>query len=973
MPITGKTAHVVPTDRSYACARYGTHDHARQGLSRVAPRRVTVVIAILAVYAAVGVLLIAFGDALGRRAFLVGAIPPAVTLAWLVPRLVDVVDGHIFMSSLSWVGALDLAVDLRLDGFGATMTLIVAGVGVLVFLYAERYFGPDPLYPGRLSGVLVLFGGAMVGLVQADNFFILYTFWELTAITSFLLIGMDHTDARARAAALHALLVTSAGGLAMLGGFVLIQTESGISRLSQLTDGPMPSGTVITVALVLILVGAFTKSAQYPFHAWLPGAMAAPTPVSAYLHSATMVTAGVYLVARLAPVFATVWLWRPVVFAVGGVTILAGGINALRQDDTKLMLAFGTVSQLGFMVVLFGAGSTGTALAGWVLLVAHSLFKAALFMVVGVLDRETGTRDLRRLPALGRPWWWIEATAAVSAASMAGVPLTAGFIAKEADFESLTDARFGGHGLLLVVVVVGSVLTAAYSARFYWGAFVAPRRRARARHEEAAHEEAAPSAPSPSWRFGAPAGVLALGSVVFGVLPGIEDPLAASSVRALHAGTPSVHLAVWHGWSFELWLSALVLGGGLALFMLYEGGWISLTRRSGLPNGERAYYLVLRALARESRRVTGVVQNGSLPVYAGVILATAAALPAWTLATEWDWSEWPNGIGRAGDVPIAGFLVVAALGAAVVRRRFAAAVFLGATGYAMAALFVAYGAPDLALTQVAVETLSTVVFVLVLRRLPERFERQSTSRRRVIRLAIAGLVGATVFAFAIGASSVSLPASVSDEMVQRAVPDGHGQNVVNVILVDFRALDTLGEITVLTVASIGAAALARVGRRVAEEHGEQQRSISPDRGRRLVFVDVTVQVMFLAVLTASLWLLFAGHNEPGGGFVGGLLAGSAITLRYIAGGIGEVRARSRFRPWTVLGTGLLLATATATFPLLRGGDLLDVASGSPTLPLIGTMHLSSALLFDIGVYLTVLGMVLMAFEAFGEDPAEVRP
>ena len=367
------------------------------------------------------------------------------------------------------------------------------------------------------------------------------------------------------------------------------------------------------------------------------------------------------------------------------------------------------------------------------------------------------------------------------------------------------------------------------------------------------------------------------------------------------------------------------------------------------------------------------MQNGSLPVYAGVILATAAALPAWTLATEWDWSGWPDGIGRAGDVPIAGFLVVAALGAAAVRRRFAAAVFLGATGYAMAALFVAYGAPDLALTQVAVETLSTVVFVLVLRQLPERFERQSTPRRRVVRLAIAGLVGATVFAFAIGASSLSLPASVSDEMVQRAVPDGHGQNVVNVILVDFRATRHArrdhcadGRVDRRRGARTGGPTCRRGARRVPTVRA------TPIERRRLVFVDVTVQVMFLAVMTASLWLLFAGHNEPGGGFVGGLLAGSAITLRYIAGGIGEVRARSRFRPWTVLGTGLLLAAATAAFPLLRGGDLLDVASGSPTLPLIGTMNLSSALLFDIGVYLTVLGMVLMAFEAFGEDAAEVR-
>jgi multicomponent Na+:H+ antiporter subunit A len=923
------------------------------------------VISILALYALTGILLVAFGNRLGTRAMFLGALPSAVTLGWLLPRLNDVTDGNAISSSVTWVAPLHLALDLRLDGFGATMTLIVAGVGLLIFLYAERYFAADAPNLGRLSGLIVLFGGAMIGLVQADNFFILYTFWELTSITSFLLIGIEHTDARARAAALHALLVTSAGGLAMLAGFVLITTQTGESQLSQLTTGPRPTGTVITVALILLLVGAFTKSAQYPFHAWLPGAMAAPTPVSAYLHSATMVTAGVYLVARLAPVFASAPYWRPIVFAVGSVTIMAGGVHAFRQHDTKLMLAYGTVSQLGFMMVLFGAGTSASALAGWTLLVAHALFKAALFMIVGILDHQTGTRDLRRLPALGPTWRWVAAAAAVSAASMAGVPLTAGFIAKEADFAALADARFDGHTLMLAVVVAGSVLTAAYSLKFFLGIFVAPGRRT------GEHEVPAPAPPlAPSLRFATPALLLSAGCILLGVVPSVEDSLASASVQALTAATAPVELAIWHGWNLELALSALALGGGVALFALFNGRPMARRRRELLPSGEVFYFMVLRAIARSSRRITGVVQNGSLPVYAGVILATAALLPGWVLVTQWDSYSWPDAIARPGDLPIVVFLVGAAFAAANVRRRFSAALFLGATGYAMAALFVLYGAPDLALTQIAVETLSTVVFVLVLRRLPDRFERQSTSRRRVLRFAIAGLVGATVFGFAIAASSNPLPASVSAEMVERAVPDGHGRNVVNVILVDFRALDTLGEITVLAVASIGAVALARVGRRAAEARGERRQPRSDNGVRRLVFVDVTVQFMFFAVLMASLWLLFAGHNEPGGGFVGGLLAGSAIALRYIAGGIDEVRARRRVQPWTVLGTGLIIAAGVAAYPLFTGGSLLDVASGSVTVPVLGTVNMSSALLFDVGEYLVVVGMVLMAFEAFGEEPAD---
>jgi multicomponent Na+:H+ antiporter subunit A len=926
-----------------------------------------VTLAIVAAYAVVGSLLIAGGGRLGRRAFFVGWLPFVLSLAWLLPRLGEIIDGRVSSDQVTWVGPLDLSFDLRVDGLAATMTLIVTGVGLLVLWYARGYFATDSPVLGRLAGLLVLFAGAMVGLVQSNNFYTFFMFWELTSVTSFLLIGIQHTQARARAAALQALVITSAGGLAMLAGFVLVSTETGASTFTDLARNPLPTGTVITVASVLLLIGAFTKSAQYPFHSWLPGAMAAPTPVSAYLHSATMVTAGVYLVARLAPVFATTSLWRPLVFVVGSVTILAGGVRALNQDDAKLMLALGTVSQLGFMIVLFGAGTPSATTAGWLLLVTQALFKAALFMVVGILDRLTGTRDLRRLPALGRGWRWIEVTAFVAAATMAGVPLTAGFIAKEADFESLADAGFSGHWLLLAVVVAGSLLTAAYSARFCWAAFVAPRRRARHRGGDAV---ATPS--PPSWSFGAPAALLSLGCLLFGLVPSAEDSLASASVKALYAGAESVHLAIWHGWNLELTLSLLAIAGGIGLLVIY-----SRLRppapRLHLPIGERAYFGTLRGIAWVSHRVTGFVQNGSLPVYAGVILATAMALPAWVLVTQWDWNGWPAAVGRIGYLPIIGFLVVAALGAATVRRRFAAAVFLGATGYAMAALFVAYGAPDLALTQVTVETLSTVVFVLVLRRLPRQFERQSTSRRRVVRAVIAAFVGVVVFVFAIAASRDSLPASVSDQMVERSVPDGHGHNVVNVILVDFRGLDTLGEITVLAVAAIGAAALARVGIRAKRDRGEQWDESEAEPMRRLVFIDVMVQVMFFAVLVASVWLLFAGHNAPGGGFVGGLLAGSALTLRYIAGGMSEVRAQTRFRPWTVLGFGLVLAAVTAAAPLLTGGNLLDVASHAVTVPLVGTVKLSSALLFDIGVYITVVGMVLMAFEAFGEDPAEATP
>ena len=916
-------------------------------------------IATLLAFAVVGAALVAFGARLGRRAFLLGAIVPAATTLWVATQLSAVTDGRPVTETMHWAGELGLSVDLRLDGLAATMSLIVAGVGVAVLLYAARYFAKDAPDLGRLAGLLVLFGGAMLGLVQADHVIVLYTCWELTSITSYLLIGNRHQESRARAAALHALLVTGAGGLALLAGLVLLAQQAGSYRLSEILAAPPPDGAMTTAAIVLVLAGAFTKSAQYPFHAWLPGAMAAPTPVSAYLHSATMVKAGVFLVARVAPMFALAGLWRPLVLTAGCCTLVLGGLRALRQHDLKLLLAFGTVSQLGLLMVLFGAGTPQTTAAGWVLLVAHAAFKAALFMVVGIIDHQTGTRDVRQLSALGRDWRVVEVVTVLALLSMAGVPLGAGFIAKELAYDGLGAGAFGGSGAVLAAAVSGSMLTVAYAAHFYWGAFVGPRRRA------GAGATAAP--PAPDVAFVAPAAVLAVVGIVLGAAPALADGLATVSLAGFGAGGPAVHLALWHGVGAPLLLSALTLSGGAAIFLADRWVQPRLAWGHGIPSGAEVYLAALRGLGVVATRVTGFVQNGSLPVYAGVILLTAALLPAGALLLGGDWGGWPA-FGKVGEAPVAGALLVAALGAAVVRRRFSAAVFLGVAGYSMAGLFVLSGAPDLALTQAVVETLTTVVFVLVMRRLPVRFERQSSLRRRVGRIAIATAVGTTVFVFALVAAGHRITPPVSEEMVARALPDGNGRNIVNVILVDFRGFDTMGEITVLAVASIGAVALARVGRRSAESDGVPA-AISA-AVRRLPFVDVTVRVVFHAVLMTSLWLLFSGHNQPGGGFVGGLLAGSAITLRYVAGGIEEVRRHSRFRPWTVLGSGLLLAAATAALPLLSGGEVLEVATASLDLPLIGALKISSALAFDAGVYLAVVGMVLMVFEAFGDEPAE---
>ena len=924
--------------------------------------------ALLLTHLVVGVGLVAWGSRATRAAVPLAALAPAATVAWLVARGGGPLDGRPVAETVSWVPRLGVDVALRLDGFALLFGALVSGIGVLVVLYSGRYLDAGGAGQGRLLGLLVLFAGSMLGLVLADDLVVLFGFWELTSITSFLLIGNDHDSVNARAAALQALLVTGAGGLAMLGGFVLLGRsagDGGTFRLSAVLADP-PGGTAVTVGLVLVLVGAFTKSAQVPFHSWLPGAMVAPTPVSTYLHSATMVKAGVYLIGRFGPAFTTVWIWRPLVVGVGLATMVVGGLRALRQTDLKLVLAFGTISQLGFMVVMFGLGTADTVVDACELVLAHALFKAALFMVVGVLEHQAGTRDIRRMPRPGPGWGPAVGVIVVSAASMAGFPLLFGFVAKEDAFTGLEPGSFAYAGLVLAPVVLASVLTVAYSLRFAWGAL------------GLAGTDRPSRAPAPRPSLVAPAGLLASLTLVLGLVPWAVEDLIEAAGRSLAGGVEPVHLAAWHGLNLPLLLSALVLSAGLALFAGRDT--VDRVLRVGrrIPSAGEGYVRALRGLNLVADRVTAVAQSGSLPVYAGVILTTAALLTTGALVLGDGWPGWPALVGSAGHVVVCVALLVFAVAAGAVHRRFSAALLLGATGYAMAGLFVAQGGADLALTQVAIETLTTVLFVLVLRRLPDRFESRADVAGQVVRIAAAIAVGVTVFVVGITAAGNRTAAPVSGEMVERSVPDGGGRNVVNVILVDFRGIDTMGEITVLAAAAIGSVALARAGRRPRSAGGRGRSGPAPGqtpaeaaRGgpvRRLVVVDVAVRLVFTAVMVGSLYLLFAGHNQPGGGFVGGIVAGAAVALRYVAGGLDDVRSLSRAHPWTVLGSGLLLSAVMVVLPIALGEAPLEGAVWEADLPLLGHVKATSALPFDIGVYLLVIGLVLMVFESFGDDP-----
>lgn len=921
---------------------------------------------VLLVHLVVGVALLVGRS--GPRVFLAGALAPALAVAWMVWHLPEVVDGRPVVERVEWVPSLGLGVDLRVDAFAALMVLVVAGIGVGVLIYGWSYFqGGDPGEVGRTGGLLVLFAGAMLGVVVADNVLALYGAWELTSVLSFLLVGNKFRLPAARAAAQQAILITGAGGLCLLLGLVMIGRAAGTYRLSEILADP-PTGGAVTAALVLVAVGAFTKSAQYPFHAWLPGAMVAPTPVSAYLHSATMVKAGVYVIARFAPAFAVANpSWRTLLVVVGCWSMVAGGFRALREHDLKLVLAFGTVSQLGFMVALFGLGLDTSTFAAIAVLAAHAVFKAALFMVVGVVDHGLGTRDVRRIPVdVGAGWRGVRLVGAVTAASMAGVPLTFGFVAKEVALDAAAGSGADWTAVLVVVLVAGSTLTAAYACRFVAG--VTGRL-----HEPGDTLTSAPHAPGAV--FVAVPIVLALVTLAFGLVTGPIDRLVGAAAADLVGDVVPKHLAAWHGINLALGLSAVALVGGAALFLVMRRAAIERWPLSGVvPSGDDLYRGTIRGILTTATRVTGWVQVGSMPVYIGVILTTVMAVPlvAW-LATG-SWVGLPDWIDHPLHVPVVAVMLGAALGTAVVRHRLSVAILLGVVGYSMSALFVIHGAPDLALTQAAVETLTTVLFVLTLRRLPIRFDRRSTPATRLLRIGVSLGVAMTVFILVLAAAQTPQPRDVSDEMLARSVPEGKGSNVVNVILVDFRGLDTLGEISVIAVAAIGAVALARVGmRNVSNTISENPAGTGPAGTGRYVFVDGVVRMLVYIAFAVSVYLLFAGHNDPGGGFVGGLVAGAAVALRYVAGGIRDVRTLVRPKPWTILGAGLLLAAVTAAIPVLTGRPILDNGYWTFDPPLLGSVGVSSALAFDLGVYLVVVGLVFMAFEAFGDDrPREAQ-
>lgn len=728
--------------------------------------------------------------------------PLAVSAVALATRLPDALDGRAASEQYSWVDGLNLGLTFRTDGFGVLLGLVVTVIGVAIAIYSAAYFerGADI---ARIAGPMTAFAGAMLGLVLADDVFTLFIFWELTSVTSFLLIGFDDEDPGAIASARKALLVTGAGGLALLGGLVILAVEAGTTRLSEMIEAG-PSGTLVNVALVLVLVGAFSKSAQAPLHFWLPGAMKAPTPISAYLHSATMVKAGIVLIARMAPGFADASVWRPLIVIVGGATMVLGGARALRQFDVKLLLAHGTVSQLGLLTILAGFGTSATTFTAVAMLLTHAVFKAPLFMVVGAVDHATGTRDIRHLGGLKRHLPALAVIGGLAAASMAALPPLLGFASKEKALDALVTADPEGWALAATVLVtLGSVLTVAYTIRWWWGIFGdwSPVQRQREPHHHAA-----------GLGLVAPAGVFAALGLVLGVGSSWFGDRLAQLAASLNPKAAEKYLTLWAGFNTALVLSGVAVIGGV--LVARTGRRLENWQPRHLPSGDRAYQATYDGLILAAKRVTRVVQSGSLPAYVGVVFLTLALVLAAALVNGGGGDDvdivWAD---SALQVVLAVLVAVLAIGVTVVTRRFTAALLLGGAGTFQALIFLFWGAPDLALTQALVETLSLVVLLLVLRHLPERFSREGSWAPRGLRLSIAVGVGVlvTVFAWMAGTTRVGTPPN--DQLGELAVPEAGGRNIVNVILVDFRAADTMGEIAVLGIAAVGVANLVRVARR----------------------------------------------------------------------------------------------------------------------------------------------------------------
>lgn len=905
-----------------------------------------------------------------RRLTAFAAVGVSMTsLGLLLTQAREVFNGAVITQSWSWLPQLGIDFSFRLDALGLLFALLISGIGTLIYIYAYFYLGPKNSL-NKLYLLLMLFMAAMLGISLSNNLILLLIFWELTSISSFLLVGYWSNYDAAQRGSRMALTITGMGGLAMLGGFILLGQITGTYEIDQILTmtAQIQSHALFVPTLLLILLGAFTKSAQFPFHFWLPNAMAAPTPVSAYLHSATMVKAGIFLVARLLPIFAGAALFHNLVTFIGLFTLCMAAFFAIFKEDLKGLLAYSTISHLGLIMCLLGIGSPLAVAAAIFHIINHATFKAALFMIAGIIDHESGTRDLRKLSGLWQLLPYTATLTMVTAASMAGVPLTNGFLSKEMFFTELL-SNLSDPVLICsaIVATLAGIFAVAYSVRLVHGVFFDGPLGKQVPNKDA-HE--------PPFGMRAPATLLAILCILVGLFPALlVENIVNSTARASTQvmDFEGAHLALWHGFNMPLLMSLIASIGGLIFyFSLAKGGKIreiDLDPYLGRLQGRVAFDLFLKSLLLNSRKFKRWTENGKLQSYILWIVIFSIAVVSLPFLGQ-GLTTGTRELTHAPALAIVLWLLLFSSCWMMLwfhHERIKAVLISGAIGLVVTMVFICFSAPDLALTQITVDVVTTVLLLMSLSLLPQLtpYESSVSRRWRDALIAIGGGLGIAWITWLILTRDHN---SISWFFMQQSIPLGGGTNVVNVILVDFRGFDTFGEITVLGIAGIGALCLMD-GMRT---HGTTMtQGLSYRFNPSPLMLRITASWILPIALVVSLYIFLRGHNLPGGGFIAGLITALALIIQYMALGqdhaeqLLKAKSGRLYEIW--IGTGLVIAGLTGLGAWFWGRPFLTSAHFYVSPPILGEMHLATAALFDVGVYITVVGATMLLISVLGDS------
>jgi multicomponent K+:H+ antiporter subunit A len=888
------------------------------------------------------------------------AVTAASSLLLLIPLIPRVLEGETLIQSWNWIPSLGMEFAFRLDGLSLMFSLMILVIGILVILYAGYYLSAKDSTT-RFFNYLLLFMGSMVGLVLSENLLLLLIFWELTALSSFLLISYWGHREDARHGARMALTVTGMGGLALLGAVLLLGQIVGSYNLTDV----LAAGDAIRAhdwylpTLILFLIGVFTKSAQFPFHFWLPRAMAAPTPVSSYLHSATMVKAGIFLLARLFPALSGTdeWLW--IVSTAGMLTLLIGAVVALFQHDLKGLLAYSTISHLGLITLLFGLSTPLGTVAALFHIINHATFKASLFMVAGIIDHETGTRDMRKLNGLLKYMPHTSVLAIIASAAMAGVPLLNGFLSKEMFFDQTVVASGVSSWALAIPILatLAAIFSVAYSLRFVHDVFF---------NGEPVNLPRLPHPPPRYMRI--PVDFLVVICLGVGILPALTvGPLLAMAVQATIQGEPPYYsLAIWHGLNMPLMMSGIALIGGVVLYRFRGRLFAWNEKRLAHLDARIAFNAILGLVIRWANAVTRRFDKGSLQHMIAWTLGIAALIAVAGFQSMDDPLFGEVGLSEFDPVALiafGGLMFASVLTVAMHRRRMVSLIMLGVVGLLISLGFAKFSAPDLALTQLSVEIVTVVLLMLALFFLPQ-YSKETSSRWRISRDAIWAVaigLGTTLLTLAVLTRDLS---PISGYFLENSVSGGGGTNVVNVILVDFRGFDTLGEIVVLSIAGLGIFSLLQNIRLHASVTDLKGRPWSDDA--HPIILQNLSRLLFPLMLLFAAFVFIRGHNLPGGGFIAGLITMLAIILQYLSNGIAWTSKRIGPDMHQMIGAGLMFAIGTGLVAVALGYPFLTSAFTYLKWPIVGKFEVASAMMFDLGVFLVVVGSTVMILVELGK-------